>query len=204
MRMSVNIWSGRNRRAEVGKVALSTQQQWWSWTKNLNTNNRSKCCGKWRQANKVWWRGNYSKKNNNTPTQIQKIFKNRTEDIVLFLNQLSRGSSHADRTSQRPLGALIKLANKLLIFLTSLSAIPLPPHSKAGISCWWPSANAHSLTENLLWRWARETEEGESYRIEMHVMMVPSGKIWKVYTAGTLCYLSMPERQTTTKITHKH
>lgn len=65
---------------------------------------------------------------------------------------------------------------------------PLPPHSKAGISCWWPSANAHSLTENLLWRWAHETEEGENYWIEMHVMKVPSGKIWKVYTAGTLFY----------------
>lgn len=81
---------------------------------------------------------------------------------------------------------------------------PLPPHSKAGISCWWPSANAHSLTENLLWRWAWETEEGENYKIEMHVMTVPSGKIWKVYTAGTLFYLLMPERQTITKITHKH
>lgn len=81
---------------------------------------------------------------------------------------------------------------------------PLPPHSKAGISCWWPSANAPSLTENLLWRWARETEEGENFRIEMRVMMMPSGKIWKVYTADTLFYLPMPEKQTTSKITHKH
>lgn len=35
-------------------------------------------------------------------------------------------------------------------------------------------------------------------------MTVPSGKIWKVYTAGTLFFLPVPERQTTTKITHKH
>lgn len=54
--------------------------------------------------------------------------------------------------------------------------------------------------EKLLWRCARETE-GEHYQAEMHVMMVPSGKIWKVYTAGTRNCLPMPERQTTTKIT---
>lgn len=80
---------------------------------------------------------------------------------------------------------------------------PLPPHSKAGISCWWPSANAHSLTENLLWRWARETEE-ENYRLEMHAMFVLSCRIWKVYTARTLFYLLLPERQIPSKITHKH
>lgn len=48
-----------------------------------------------------------------------------------------------------------------------------------------------------------ETEDGENYIIEMQVMMMPYGKIWKVYTAGTLFYLPMPARQTTTKITHK-
>lgn len=35
----------------------------------------------------------------------------------------------------------------------------------------------------------------------MHVMMLPSGKIWRVYTADTLSYVAMPGRQTTTKIT---
>ncbi len=44
----------------------------------------------------------------------------------MFPIQLSRGSSHAGQTSQRPLGALEKLPNKLPIFLTFLSAIPYP------------------------------------------------------------------------------
>lgn len=34
--------------------------------------------------------------------------------------------SHADQTNQRPLGALIKPSNKLLIFLISLPAVPCP------------------------------------------------------------------------------
>ena len=41
----------------------------------------------------------------------------------------------------------------------------------------------------------------ENYRTEMHVMMVPSGKIWKVYTAGAHFYLPMRGRQPTT---HTH
>lgn len=51
--------------------------------------------------------------------------KKQNRNIYLIL-KLPYNSSHADQNTQRPLGALIQLANKLMIFLPSLSAIAYP------------------------------------------------------------------------------
>ncbi len=143
------------------------------------------------------------KNNNNTETQVkkgnevikkvnkvkEKIWcKNSTLRVCFFVSHstVKRKLSCSPNQSET-FGCTQKAAKQTPDLPHFSPSHPLPPHSEAGISCWWPSANAHSLTENLLWRWARETEAEENDRIKMHA-------ICEVCTARALFYLCHRDR----------
>lgn len=87
--------------------------------------------------------------------------------------------------------------NKSYLVVLSKScrtSVSLPPHSQAGISCWWPSTNTHSLTVNLVWGWARADRKIQKSRKNKNKTTTrPYNDFCKITKSYKIFHLLMPD-----------